>query len=61
MTNKIAIERDWAILIAKKETPTKGIVNEEEYNEKIELKLANINATVRRFDMSTSILAPTVC
>ena len=64
MTTKIAIERDWAIVIAKNAHDNSLIEKDEEGetkedNEKrSKEQLANINATIRRFDLSTAIIAP---
>lgn len=62
MTTKIAIERDWVLVIAKytlKKLDSEANQDDEQPNSaEFKKKLANINATVRRFDLTTSILAP---
>ena len=61
-----AIERDWVIVIARNvhdnEVLEKDNQNETKEDNEIRFKskLADINATVRRFDLSTSIIAPMV-
>ena len=66
MTTKIAIERDWVIVIAKNAHDTliidrdKISQTKEENNGQFKVMLANINASVRRFDLMTSIIAPMV-
>jgi iron-regulated transporter 1 len=66
MTTKIAIERDWAIVIAKNAHDNSSLEKDQENESKEENEkrskeqLANINATVRRFDLSTAIIAPMV-
>jgi iron-regulated transporter 1 len=52
MANKIAIEKDWVIVVAQH-------AYSEDHETKIEKSLlASMNATVRRFDLLTAILAP---
>ena len=66
MTTKIAIERDWVIVIAKSEHDNSSIEKDlegeskEENGKRFKENLANINATVRRFDLSTAIISPMV-
>jgi hypothetical protein len=54
MTTKIAIERDWVLVIAKytlKKLDSETNQDDEQQNSaEFKKKLANINATVRRFD-----------
>ena len=64
MTTKIAIERDWVIVIAKHDYDTSTVKDdanpgqEDAHKGQFKEKLAIINASVRRFDLMTSIVAP---
>ena len=61
MATKISIERDWVIVIAKHVYLSgEGDEKQEEEDPKYKEKLARINATVRRIDLITAVIAPLV-
>lgn len=65
MASKISIEKDWIIVIAqheydKAEELVSSTKTDEEKNAEFKKKLALMNATVRRIDLSTNVVSPLV-
>ena len=64
MASKLCIQKDWVIVIAhsvsERASDEKGLTSGNERDKAKSIRLASINATVRRFDLMTSILAPLV-